>query len=261
MKLDKPTNSAFSLLGLLLASWLLVSCGGTTKKNVEAKQPGEDTTLRVRSSEAYLPIDSFDELGQKLPYQKAVNPYTSASEPIEKASIDLYIAARRAFKAQQYDKAQGLLEKLVEQDKTLSGPLVLLGDIARVKSAYGKAIDHYKSAIAINSVNTNAYLRLALVYRMQGEFTRAQNTYVKALSIWKDFPEAHLNLAVLYDLYLDKPLKAQQHLEAYEFLLGNKTRKVTEWLSEIRSRTKVDYSIQAGKPLTQSASVAGGGEK
>ncbi len=256
MKLDNLTKKALAVAALFTACLLIVSCGGNTKKPVA--ESVETKSLGLVSTEEYLPVDTFDELGNKLPYQKAVNPYNNASDPIDKVSIDLYIAARRAFKAKQYEKAKGILEKLVKQDKSLSGPWVMLGDIERLKASYGKAIAHYKAAITINNTNTNAYLRLALVYREQGEFVRSQNVYVKALSIWKDFPEAHLNLAVLYDLYMDKALEAQRHLETYQFLIGKNTRKVAKWLEEIRARTQVAYSIQAGGPVVRAKSIAGG---
>lgn len=256
MRLDNLVKKACVIAALFTASLLIVSCGGNTKK--VASQPTQDTSLGLVSTEKYLPKESFDEQGGRLPYQKAVNPYNKAIDPIKKESIDLYIAARRAFKAKQYEKATDILEQLVKQDKSLSGPWVIMGDIARLKMDYGKAVSHYNAAIAINSTNTNAYLRLALVYRQQGEFVRSQNAYAKALDIWKDFPEAHLNLAILYDLYMDEPLKAQRHLEAYQFLIGKKTRKVAKWLEEIRARTQVSYSIEAGNPVAQAPSVGGG---
>ena len=76
----------------------------------------------------------------------------------------------------------------------------------------------YEEAIRINKDNVNAYLRLALAQRELGEFILAQNTYSEALAIWPDFPEAHLNLSILYDLYLNHPIRAQEHMEAYQFL-------------------------------------------
>jgi len=265
MKLDKFLQGASSATLLFAASILLTGCGGNTKEDVAAPtgtpkkvvQQVPDGT-RVVSTKQYLPTDSFDKEGVKLPYARAINPYTLSTDIIEKPSIDMYISARRAFKAKQYDKAESVLNKLVQQDKTLSGPWVLLGDVSRLKKMPVKAEKLYQKAIVINKANVNAYLRLALVLREQGEFVRSQNTYAEVLSIWKDFPEAHLNLAILYDLYMNKPLLAQQHMEAYQFLNSKKSSKVAEWLTEIRRRTGVSYSIEAGKSGSKPLSVAEG---
>jgi len=98
--------------------------------------------------------------------------------------------------------------------------------------------------------------------RLQGKFIQSQNVYAKSLALWKDFPEAHLNLGILYDIYLNKPLAGQQHMEAFQFLSDSKKHEVTEWLSEIRTRTGVEYSIKAGAGAeTPSLSIAGDVEK
>ena len=76
------------------------------------------------------------------------------------------------------------------------------------------------------------------------------STYAEALSVWEDFPEAHLNLAVLYDIYLNDPLQAQQHMEAYQFLTEEKDAKTAEWLQEIQSRTGIAPNLYIGPSNT-----------
>ena len=98
--------------------------------------------------------------------------------------------------------------------------------IAEKQKKHAEAIGHYKKAISVNRNNVNAYIALAIVQRSRGLFSGAHQTYLAALGIWKDFPEAHLNLAILYDLYLNQAEAAQQHYEAYDFLTGKKGGKV-----------------------------------
>ena len=116
------------------------------------------------------------------------------------------------------------------------------------------AITHYQKALEINRSNMNAWLRLAHALRVQGEFLKAQNVYAHALAEWKDCPEAHLNLAVLYDVYLNLPLRAQKHMEAYMFLTGGEDKKVTNWLMEIQKRTGVAQALPADKTLLKPVS-------
>jgi tetratricopeptide (TPR) repeat protein len=95
----------------------------------------------------------------------------------------------------------------------------------------------------VNKNNVNAYIALGQLQRKQGYFSDAQNTYLEALNVWKDFPEAHLNLAILYDLYVNEPEEAQKHYEAYDFLTGRKDEKVKKWLVEVKQRTGIERSF------------------
>ena len=120
---------------------------------------------------------------------------------------------------------------------------MLLGNIAVEEKQLKLAQDHYKQALKITPGNINAYIALARAQRLMGEFDVAQNTLAQVLSIWKDCPEAHLNLGVLYDLYLNQPTKAQQHIEAYLFLNQYKDQKAIAWFNEIQSRTGIEKSF------------------
>lgn len=191
------------------------------------------------STVQYIPEQKIDpELGV-MPYEAGENPYLSQRGRVRRESVLSFMEARRAYNAGNHAQAQTMLNELAEQDRSLSGPWVMLGDIHRNRGQYEQATQHYVSAIEINRLNVNAYLRLAKTQRLQGHFLHAQNTYAKVLSIWPDFPEAHLNLAILYDVYLNHPLRAQQHMEAYQYLTGANNKTVTEWLTEIQQRTGI----------------------
>ncbi|WP_018276227.1 tetratricopeptide repeat protein [Teredinibacter turnerae] len=248
----RRTAGACCFLAVLLG---LAGCGGTSVKDPLVSA---EVVPVVLPTESYLPVDSFDKEGVLLPYEVAANPYAVQTGRIKKETVAQFIAARRAFRAESYGEAKQILEKLVDKARELSGPKVMLGDIALQEQRLDDAATLYEQAITTNPENVNAYLRLAKVRRLQGQFVVAQNYYAQALALWKDFPEAHLNLAILYDVYMNKPLLAQQHMEAYQFLSGNREGEVATWLAEIRERTGVDYSIRAGKPA-HSVSVAGDG--
>ncbi len=240
---------------ILAVSLALAGCGSTSVKDPLVSA---EVAPVVMPTESYLPVDSFDKDGVLLPYQMAANPYAVQTGRINKEAVAQFIAARRAFRAESYGEAKQILEKLIVEAGELSGPKVMLGDIAFQEQRLDDAAALYEQAITTNPENINAYLRLAKVRRIQGQYVVAQNYYAQALALWKDFPEAHLNLAILYDVYMNKPLLAQQHMEAYQFLSGNSEGEVATWLAEIRERTGVDYSIRAGV-AGQSLSVAGDG--
>lgn len=246
--------------GLVVVSAVaLVACGGATNPTKDSVMA--EPAPQVIETTGFLPVDQFDKEGNKLPYEPRPNPYAAQESRVKKQSVALYIEARRAFKASKFDQAKATLEKLAAEDASLSGPYVMLGDIALKNDDIDTAETQFLKAIEINRENVNAYLRLAQIKRLKGEFIVAQNTYAELLALWPDFPEAHLNLAILYDVYMNESLLAQKHMEAYQFLSDGKNRQVAAWLEEIRARTGVSYSIKAGDQVSAPVpdmSVAGG---
>lgn len=227
-------------MGLGVALVLFAACSGTnTKKTVDVPKPTLMTT------DAMLPVQEFDKkTTYPVPYEAEENPYIAQKGRIKKESVAAFIEAKRALKAKQWDKAKAVLTQLSEADDSLSGPQMLLGDIALEQKDEKLAEEHFLKALAINKKNINVYIKLALLQREQGRFIEAQNTLAQALTVWPDFPEAHLNIGVLYDIYLNHPIRAQQHMEAYLYLTGWENEKVETWLGEIQSRTGIPTKYQ-----------------
>lgn len=224
----------------LIAS--LVACGSAPVKKdlLDLSTPRDlEPTLE------YIPVTETDKEGKPIPYVPSVNPYMLQKGKIKKDSAVKFIEAKRAISAKNYQKANSLLDDLTASDDSLSGPWLLKGDLAVKQEKLDDAVSYYAKAIEVNDKNVNAYLRLAHLQRQQGKFLIAQNTYTEALKTWKDFPEAHLNIAVLYDLYLNHPIRAQRHLEAYQFLTGEEDLEVGEWLKEIKSRTGIVTTLKS----------------
>ena len=191
----------------------------------------------------YIPKQSTNEAGFPVPYASMTNPYLTNKRVIEQTSVLLFIKARRAFKANKLAEAATVLTELTKKDASLAGPWVMLGKIALRKEKYKKAESSFSKALKINKDNVNAYIGLATAQRWLGKYVLAQNTYANALAVWKDFPEAHHNLAVVYDIYLNQPLKALQHMEAYQFLTKGRNKKANASLAELKQRTGVEKSF------------------
>lgn len=222
---------------------------------------------KLMPTDIYLPKQQVDENGLRVPYEAQPNPYEELTGRIDRDIIDRYIQARRAFQSGDYVQAEELLTALMADAPNLSGPVVMRGDIAVATDNLPQAVEFYMAAIRINPINFNAYLRLAKAQRMRGHFAHAQNTYARALQRWPDGAELHLNLGVLYDIYLNQPLQAQAHMEAYQLLRGDNSGEVVAWLDEIRQRTGVQSVLHAsasedGKTdLSQRVAVSPTGEQ
>jgi Tfp pilus assembly protein PilF len=170
----------------------------------------------------------------------------------------MFVAASAQLKDGNLAGAREKFEKMTGKYPHLSGPWVRLGDIAQREGKHAEAAGHYRKAISLNKKNVNAYTALALVQRRQGQFNSAQNTLIAALDVWKDFPEAHLNLAILYDLYANRPEAAQKHYEAYYFLSGKQDKTAHKWLIEVKRRTGIEESFIDNPPAAFVASEVDG---
>jgi len=207
---------------------------------------GRDMSTRrvvVPADNKSLPRQRYNSAGEKVLYVAQPNPYTTDKSSIPQEARSMYVAASGMLREGNLKGAHTQFQQLTDKFPFLSGPWVKLGAIAEKNEDYDEAIKLYKKAISVNKRNVNAYIALGLVQRKQGYFADAQKTYLDALHVWKDFPEAHLDLAILYDLYVNKPVEAQKHFEAYYFLTGGKDEKVRKWLVEVRRRSGIERSF------------------
>lgn len=234
----KVIGSALSLSAVMFLS----GCNTIAEKNT-ASQVTAVETLDLVPTLKFIPAPVVDaKTGKALDYPIKQNPYITKKR-LNPDSIDKFIRVKRAKKSGDVQTAERLLKVLMKNDGTLSGPYVMSGDLAREKGELKQAFKFYEQAVRINPKNVNAYLRLAYVERQQGNYLKAQNWLATALKIWPDFPEAHLNLGVLYDLYLNHPINGQRHLEAYQYLTDFKSMEVEGWITEIRDRTRMKRNL------------------
>ena len=207
---------------------------------------GPDMSARsvvVPTDNKSIPRQRYNSAGEKVPYVAQPNPYTTDTSAIPQEAKTMYVAASSMLSEGDLKGAHARFQQLTVKFPSLSGPWVQLGAIAEKNEDYDEAINLYEKAISVNKRNINAYIALGLTQRKQGNFSAAQKTYLNALHVWKDFPEAHLDLAILYDLYVNNPVEAQKHYEAYYFLTGGKDEKVRKWLVEVRRRTGIESSF------------------
>lgn len=231
------------------ATSLLKERAGKSKIDADADTSGMTAKqLNTASGPAPLPQQAYTTTGEKIAYVATPNPYTSDRSALPTDAKAAFLAADNLVKKGDLKTARERFQSMTKKFPALSGPWQKLGEISETQEKYKNAIAMYTKAIEVNRNNVNAYIALALVQRHHGLFKDAENTYIDALNVWKDFPEAHLNLAILYDLYENRPLDAQKHYEAFYFLKNKKDEKVRKWLVEVKRRTGIDESFIENPP-------------
>lgn len=239
------TLSTVKIIGAVMSLstvFLVSGCNTLPEKSSVAERKSAEK-VQLAPTLDFIPEVVVDtKTGNPVSYQAKENPYL-VKKRLDPDAIDKFIRVKRAKKNGDSKTAERLLQALMDSDKSLSGPYVMSGDLAREKGELNQAFKFYEEALRINPNNVNAYLRLAYVERQRGNYLKAQNWLAQALKVWPDFPEAHLNLGVLYDLYLNHPINGQRHLEAYQYLTNFKSQEVEKWINEIRSRTRMKRNL------------------
>lgn len=147
-----------------------------------------------------------------------------------------FAGALGAMKLGRYQDAERMLLALTRAHPELSGPYANLGIVYFRLGKMSDATEALEKAIAINPDRAAYFNQLGIVYRQSGQLDKAREAYAKALQIDSNYLNTHLNLGILYDLYLQDQGKALQHYERYQALLPSADAQVNKWIVDLKQR-------------------------
>ena len=96
----------------------------------------------------------------------------------------------------------------------------------------------FKQAIARDDKDAVAHNHLGILQRQKGQFKEAMNRYQRAIQIDSSYASAHLNLGILFDIYLQDLDLALRHYQKYQSLIGEEDTQVAGWIVDIKRRLK-----------------------
>ena len=166
------------------------------------------------------------------------NPYLLNPPSVSPAAQTAFAEAKQALAAEQWARAEQLLLRMTSRYPQLSGPHLNLAQLYSRTDRSDKARSQFEAAVAANGTNVFALNAYAIHQRQQGDFDKAEQLYKRAISVWPDFAEAHLNLGILYDLYRGKQTLALQQYERYQSLQTKPNRRVAGWIVDLKRRLK-----------------------
>ena len=155
---------------------------------------------------------------------------------ISKKTAAAYNAALKHMRAKNYDTAILEMQKVAKMDERISGPWVNIGMAHKELGDKTKARTAFEKALKINPKNPYALNQLAILNREDGKFDEAERLYMQALSTYPDYKNAHLNLAILCDVYLRKIDCALGHYQEYLDLSGGQDKQVIAWMSQLKKQ-------------------------
>lgn len=166
----------------------------------------------------------------------------SNNQELDAVSNKNYTEAISEMKSGKLKRAQILLSKVIRQQPNFSNAHINLSIIYIKMKRFKKAETSLQQALKFSPENIYALNQQGFLYRVNGEFSKAKDSYEKAISIDSNYANAHLNLGILYDLYLYDLDKAIEQYKIYTDLSKDKDKKVSKWIFDLERRNKKTLS-------------------
>jgi tetratricopeptide (TPR) repeat protein len=159
----------------------------------------------------------------------------AAETPIPPRAAQQYSQALQMMKSGRSTDAELEFKQLSVAYPQFAGPQLNLGLMYLHDSRLPDAEAAFKAALQAAPANAIAGDELGIVERKLGKFTEAEAAYLHAIEAEPNYAQAHLNLGVLYDLYLGEPQKALEQFQRYLEIAGD-NKQVAGWVIELRKR-------------------------
>jgi len=136
---------------------------------------------------------------------------------------------------------------VISREPGLAGPHANLGILYARTGRPAQALESLKQAIRLNPDRAVYYNEIGMMSRREGKFDEARRYYAKALDLDPNYAYAHLNIGILYDLYLQDTAKAMQHYQRYRELTPSEAGTVTKWIADLQQRGRATEQAKGGK--------------
>lgn len=161
-----------------------------------------------------------------------------AGAEVPAAAQTLFDAAVTAQREQHWQQAEAQFKQLAEKYPQLSGPHLNLALLYAQTQQPELADAEFMQALKINPNNIAAYNQYGIWLRGQSRMQDAEAIYLRALERAPEHADTHLNLGILYDLYMGKLPQALAQYQRYLELTNDDKSPVRAWVADLQRRLK-----------------------
>lgn len=191
-------------------------------------------SIRVTTLLAALLAGGCSLVGNDAAPDNAALAAASAPSP---AVLAEYLAALAQLQAGDEAAADSALQAFNAAHPELAGPLLNLALLRMRQGDEAAARDYFDKASAVCTNCAPVWNGLGVLHRQQGLFSEAEQAYLKAIELDPGYALAYYNLAILYDLYIQRPELALVNYEQYISLgADDGNAEVERWIADLRRR-------------------------
>ena len=177
-----------------------------------------------------------------------VVPVPAATAPVPADASRAFEAAVAALRAGRIAEAQRGFEALAKSHPELAGPHANLGLIHRRAGRSDEAVAALERAAQAGPELAEVHNALGIAYRGAGRFDAARGAYERAIALDARHADAHLNLAILTDLYFGQPAAALPLYERYQQLAAGPDALVGKWIADLKNRKPAPTLVSKREP-------------
>lgn len=153
--------------------------------------------------------------------------------------------AKIELKEGRPDLAEVDLERILGMGPGGPESILLLGILNLQTGNLPVAEENFRKFIELAPRSPDGYLNLGLTLRRRGRFRDAESVYEDGINATDD-PDLHLNLGILYELYLGSPENALLHYKKFAGSGRGGAERVQGWIDYLAGVTS--SSSETGRP-------------
>lgn len=163
-------------------------------------------------------------------YQRFLAEQTKKKNNFPENALGIYNKATLAMKNKQWENAERLIDELLVIAPETSSAYVNKALIYYHQKKYKQAIAMLNMAENLSLNNPYIHNLKGVIYRELGELELAESNYLKAITIWPEYAQAYLNIAVFTELYRGDFEQAKLYYQTY-LSFKPEDKQAVRWLA------------------------------
>jgi tetratricopeptide (TPR) repeat protein len=154
---------------------------------------------------------------------------------VERAQTEL-VAVHDLLKAGNYRQAEANLEEIIKVRPDIPEAHFNLGWARQKLDRHADAVKAFEAGLKLRVGDVEATNLLGVSLRETGRFAEAEAVYLRGIALAPNLDKLHLNLGILYELYMKRPAPALESYRRYQALQKTPDAKVAGWIALLEKR-------------------------